>query len=79
MERLSRLPAAGGRTERAGLDYLFGAADRDGGYDGGWALDQPAEKHAFERFIDRVTARWLEYPGFHIYHYGAYETIASSA
>ena len=59
-----------------GLEYLFGAADRRGGYDGRWALDQPAEKHAFERFIDRVTARWREHPGFHIYHYGAYETTA---
>ena len=59
-----------------GLEYLFGAADRRGGYDGRWALDQPAEKRAFERFIDRVMARWREHPGFHIYHYGAYETTA---
>ncbi|MDE2905501.1 MAG: TM0106 family RecB-like putative nuclease, partial [Acidobacteriota bacterium] len=59
-----------------GLEYLFGAADRHGGYDGCWALDQPAEKRAFERFIDRVMARWREYPGCHIYHYGAYETTA---
>ena len=59
-----------------GLEYLFGAADRHGGYDRCWALDQPAEKRAFERFIDRVMARWREYPGFHIYHYGAYETTA---
>ena len=59
-----------------GLEYLFGAADRRGGYEGCWALDQPAEKRAFERFIDRVTARWREHPGFHIYHYGAYETTA---
>ena len=59
-----------------GFEYLFGAADRHGGYDGCWALDQPAEKRAFERFIDRVTACWREYPGFHIYHYGTYETTA---
>ena len=59
-----------------GLEYLFGAADRHGGYEGCWALDPPAEKRAFERFIDRVTARWREHPGFHIYHYGAYETTA---
>lgn len=50
-----------------GLEYLFGAADRRGGYDDRWALDQPAEKRAFERFIDRVVARWREHPGFHIY------------
>ena len=59
-----------------GFEYLFGAADRHGGYDGCWALDEPAEKRTFERFVDRVTARWREYPGFHIYHYGAYETTA---
>ena len=59
-----------------GLEYLFGAADRHGGYDGCWALDEPAEKRAFERFIDRVVARWREYPDVHIYHYGAYETTA---
>ena len=59
-----------------GLEYLFGAADRDGGYDADWALDPPAEKRAFSRFIDRVMARWRQYPGFHIYHYGAYETTA---
>ena len=59
-----------------GLEYLFGTADRRGGYDGRWALDQPAEKRAFERFIDRVMARWREHPGFHVYHYGAYETTA---
>ena len=60
----------------AGSSTLFGAADRDGGYEGCWALDQTAEKRAFERFVDRVMVRWREYPGFHIYHYGAYETTA---
>ena len=59
-----------------GLEYLFGVADRDGGYDASWALDQANEKRAFERFIDGVMARWEQYPGFHIYHYGAYETTA---
>ena len=59
-----------------GLEYLFGAADRNGGYDADWALDAADEKAAFERFIDRVMARWARHPGFHIYHYGAYETTA---
>ena len=59
-----------------GLEYLFGVADRDGGYDASWALDQANEKRAFERFIDGVMAHWEQDPGFHIYHYGAYETIA---
>ena len=59
-----------------GLKYLFGVADRDGGYGAQWALDQETEKRVFERFIDRVMARWQQHPGFHIYHYGAYETTA---
>ena len=63
-------------AEDGGLEYLFGAADRSGGYDADWALDPPGEKRAFERFIDRVMARWARHPGFHVYHYGAYETTA---
>ena len=59
-----------------GLEYLFGVADRDGNYNASWALDPASEKHAFERFIDNVMARWEQHPGFHIYHYGAYETTA---
>ena len=59
-----------------GLEYLFGVADRDGGYGAHWALDQETEKRVFERFIDAVTTRWQRHPGFHIYHYGAYETTA---
>ena len=59
-----------------GLEYLFGIAERDGGYEARWALDQETEKRVFERFIDAVMARWQRHPGFHIYHYGAYETTA---
>ena len=60
-----------------GLEYLFGVADRGGGYDAQWALDQQTEEErVFERFIDRIMARWKQHPGFHIYHYGAYETTA---
>ena len=59
-----------------GFEYLFGVADRNGGYDASWALDPEREKQAFERFIDRVMARRAQYPGLHIYHYGAYETTA---
>ena len=59
-----------------GLEYLFGVADRDGNYSLSWALDQASEKRVFERFIDDVMARWEQHPGFHIYHYGAYETTA---
>ena len=68
----------GGDTFAAdgGLEYLFGVADRDGNYNASWALDPASEKCAFERFIDNVMARWEQHPGFHIYHYGAYETTA---
>ena len=59
-----------------GLEYLFGVADRQGRYEADWALDATNEKAAFERFIDRAMARWERHPGFHIYHYGAYETTA---
>ena len=59
-----------------GLEYLFGVADRDGSYDASWALDPASEKRVFEHFIDNVMARWEQHPGFHIYHYGAYETTA---
>ena len=59
-----------------GLEYLFGVVDRDGNYNSSWALDQASEKRVFERFIDDVMARWEQHPGFHIYHYGAYETTA---
>ena len=59
-----------------GLEYLFGVADRDSRYDAHWALDQQTEKRVFECFIDRVMAHWQRHPGFHIYHYGAYETTA---
>ena len=59
-----------------GLEYLFGVADRAGNYNASWALDPASEKRAFERFIDNVMAHWEQHPGFHIYHYGAYETTA---
>src|SRR5439155_20074535 len=41
-----------------------------------WALDRMQEKAAFERFIDFVVARLGQYPGLHVYHYGAYERSA---
>ena len=59
-----------------GLEYLFGVAGRDGNYNPSWALDPAGERRVFERFIDDVMVRWKQHPGFHIYHYGAYETTA---
>ena len=59
-----------------GLEYLFGVVYRDGNYNPSWALDPASERRVFECFIDDVMARWEQQPGFHIYHYGAYETTA---
>ncbi|MCY4508031.1 MAG: TM0106 family RecB-like putative nuclease, partial [Acidobacteria bacterium] len=59
-----------------GLEYLFGVVDRDANYNPSWALDPSSERRVFECFIDDVMARWEQHPGFHIYHYGAYETTA---
>lgn len=63
-----------------GLEYLLGYALRDqaGGlsYAGDWALTREAERAAFERFIDLVMARLVQYPDLHIYHYAPYEPAA---
>ncbi len=59
-----------------GLEYLFGTVDRDGGYEGRWALDPEAERRTFEGFIDWLMSRWARHPDFHVYHYAAYETTA---
>jgi uncharacterized protein len=62
-----------------GLEYLLGFRFRDDGqwrYEPLWALDRAQEKAAFERFIDFVIARLDQFPGLHVYHYGAYERSA---
>ena len=59
-----------------GLEYLFGVVDRGGNYNPSWALDPASERRVFECFIDDVMGRWEQHPGFHIYHYGTYETTA---
>ncbi|MEZ4378853.1 MAG: TM0106 family RecB-like putative nuclease [Gemmatimonadales bacterium] len=65
-----------------GLEYLHGATtvEPDGSlaFHDWWAHDEPAEKRAFEQFIDWAWARWQEDPAMHIYHYAAYERTALS-
>lgn len=60
-----------------GIEYLFGylyrGSDGEPVYAGNWALDREGEKAIFERFVDFVTTRRLEYPDLHIYHYAPYE------
>ena len=63
-----------------GLEYLFGYLfdETYGGliYVGDWALSRADEKHAFEKFVDFVMARWAHFPEMHIYHYAPYEPAA---
>ena len=65
-----------------GLEYLHGATtvEPDGSlaFHDWWAHDEPAEKLAFEEFIDWAWARWQEDPAMHVYHYAAYERTALS-
>ena len=63
-----------------GLEYLFGyvtveAAGREK-HTCHWAFDHAQEKRIFEEFVDRVMARWRQYPGMHIYHFAPYEPSA---
>ena len=62
--------------EDEGLEYLFGWVDTAGEYTGLWALSRQEEKETFEKFMDFVTMRLVDYPDFHIYHYAPYEPTA---
>jgi predicted RecB family nuclease len=62
-----------------GLEYLFGILSVAGGvpsYEPVWAHSPEAEKAMVEKFIDRCQAARAANPGFHVYHYGAYEVAA---
>jgi predicted RecB family nuclease len=62
---------------RGGREYLFGfvTADANGNpaYECQWAVSAEQEKRAFEWFVDRVMARWAQYPAMHVYHFTGYE------
>ena len=64
----------------AGLEFLFGdiitGADGTAEYSATWAFSREDERRAFEAFINRIIARWKQYPGMHIYHYAPYEPAA---
>jgi uncharacterized protein len=66
---------------RGGLEYLFGyaSAKADGAVicTADWAFTRAAEKAAFERFVDFVTARLAQFPDLHIYHFAPYEPAAA--
>ena len=61
---------------REGLEYLFGSATADGGYQALWAHERDQERAAFERWVDWVTARLATHPDAHVYHYNHYEPTA---
>ncbi len=66
-------------VEGGGLEYLFGWATLDdpaAPYRARWASAREEEKGAFEAVIDMLLARWARHPGFHVYHFGAYEPAA---
>lgn len=60
-----------------GLEYLFGIVEIGGSgeieYRPRWALGREEERKAFEALVDELTERWEREPGFHVYHFGAYE------
>jgi uncharacterized protein len=65
---------------RGGREYLFGFVSTDGNgnpaYERQWAVSAEQEKRAFEWFVDRVMARWAQYPAMHVYHFTGYESGA---
>jgi uncharacterized protein len=62
---------------KTGREYLFGwAVQEEPVYRSLWALDDAAERAAFEEFVDGVMERWVRHPGLHIYHYAPYEPAA---
>lgn len=60
-----------------GREYLFGYAfEGTQGrleYKSTWALETSKERAMFEQFVAEMMQRWATDPGFHIYHYAAYE------
>jgi uncharacterized protein len=62
--------------ERGGLEYLFGAVDRDRKFHAFWAHDRSEERMAFESFVDFAVAAMKADPKAHIYHYAPYELTA---
>jgi len=70
-------PFAGDLETGGGHQYLFGfvAADerQSLSYHKRWAFTAEEEKRGFEWFVDEMTARLKQFPGMHVYHFGANE------
>jgi predicted RecB family nuclease len=62
-----------------GLEYLFGTVHEEHGetvYLPLWSTSRAEEKLALEAWMDWITARLVEHPGLHVYHYNSYEPVA---
>jgi uncharacterized protein len=63
----------------AGLEYLWGLLDTAGEFTAYWGCDpatddqSAAERQAFERLVDHLTAAHAADPAMHVYHYAPYE------
>lgn len=64
--------------EEGGLEYLFGATDRQKQFTAFWAHDRKEEAEAFASFVDFAVAVVESDPTAHIYHYANYEVAALS-
>ena len=64
--------------DEGGLEYLFGWVTTDGEFHHRFASDRPAEKRAFEDFMDEMSELIAQHPRMHIYHYATYERTALS-
>lgn len=62
--------------ERGGLEYLFGAIDRNKKFHEWWAHSRDEEAVAFAAFVQFAYQRMQQNPGAHIYHYAQYEVTA---
>ncbi|MGE0816250.1 MAG: TM0106 family RecB-like putative nuclease [Vicinamibacterales bacterium] len=58
-----------------GREYLFGLWSAEGD-ERWWALDDAAERAAFEALMDRVERQWAAHPDMHVYHFAPYEPSA---
>ena len=77
-----------GSDEIDGIDYLFGVIepgrvgpDGQPAFHAIWSIDggtvtPPAERNAFEAFMDLVAERLRADPNLHVYHYAPYEPTA---
>jgi uncharacterized protein len=61
-----------------GLEYLFGAfvPTETPAYRDFWGETRPAERLAFERFVDWLVEHRTRHPHAHVYHYAPYEKTA---